>query len=373
MGTSLPTWTHPAVYLALRSAMTIPLLAGCPASMAGSAAIGRTFAQANFNSKRLERAQANIRHAIPDLDDDAVREMAINAYEHLFELAAEICFAPRLLNEDGWSRHVELVNIVPTLRELVHQRPVLFLTGHIGNWEVIGIVTSLLGFPVHALYRPLDVKPLDRWIRQTRGRRGMILVDKFGAAMDVPKLLTRSETVGIVADQNAGDRGMYVPFMGRLASSYKLIGIMAIRAKATIVVGAARRIRVGDEPAEQTVPGVPQQDPAKAKGMCYRGEMHDVIRPEDWADQPDPLFYVTARYRHALEKIILSYPEQYLWMHRIWKSRPRHEVRGKPFPPALREKLEALPWMSSDEVEKIVEQSDRDARWLADNNTDRLP
>lgn len=373
MGRPLPSWAHPAVYLALRSAMTVPLLAGCPASMAGAAAVGRRFAQAGFNRGRLERATANIQMAIPELDDDAARELAIKAYEHLLELATEICFMPRFLNEDGWSRHVELVNIVPALGELIRKNPVLFLTGHLGNWEIMGLINSLLGFPAYALYRPLDNKPLDRWIRQTRGKRGLQLIDKFGAAMDVPKLLTNSATVGIVADQNAGDRGMHVPFLGRLASSYKLIGIMAIRANATIVVGAAHRVRVGDAPAQETLPGVPQLDPSKARGLCYRGEIYDVIRPEDWADQPDPLFYVTARYRRAIEQIILSCPEQYLWMHRIWKSRPRHEVRGQPFPPALRDKLRALPWMTDDELAKIVEQSDRDTRWLAEHNTDRLP
>ncbi len=373
MGKPLPTWTHPALYLALRSAMTLPMLAGCPASMKAAALAGRKFAGARFNAKRLQRAADNIRQAMPEIDAEGARELAVRAYEHLSELAVEICFAPRLLNEDGWTRHVELVNIVPSLDSLVHERPTIMLTGHIGNWEVMGLTATLLGFPIHALYRPLDVKPLDRWVRQTRGKRGMTLIDKFGAAMDVPELLSQAKPVAIVADQNAGDRGMHVPFLGRLASTYKLIGIMAIRANATIVVGGGRRLRVGEDLPGETIPGVPRLDPSKAQGLCYRAEMHDVITPEDWADQPDPLFYVTARYRHAIEKMVLSYPEQYLWMHRIWKSRPRHEALGRPFPPALKEKLSTLPWLSCDDVERIIDRSDRDARWLSENNTDRLP
>ncbi len=373
MGKPLPTWTHTPLYLALRGAMTVPMIAGCPASLSAASAFGRRFARAPFNAKRLDRAMANIRQALPDCDDAHARELATQAYEHLFKLAAEMCFAPRLLNEDGWTRHLEIINIKPTVDTLVRERPVLMLTGHIGNWEILGLTTTLLGFPMHALYRPLDVTPLDRWVRQTRSKRGMTLIDKFGAAVEVPRLLEQAMPIGIVADQNAGDRGMHVPFLGRLASTYKLIGILAIRANATIIVGGARRLAAGDEQSLETIPGIARLDYEQARGLCYRAEMYDIIQPEDWADQPDPLFYITARYRHAIEKMVLSFPEQYLWMHRIWKSRPRHEVKAQPFPPALKEKLLALPWLSSDDVERLIDRSDRDARWLSEHDTDRLP
>ena len=87
----------------------------------------------------------------------------------------------------------------------------------------------------------------------------------------------------------------------------------------------------------------------------------DIIRPEDWANQPDPLFYVTARYRRAIETMVRRAPEQYLWMHRIWKSRPRHERDGKPVPRALAEKIRSLPWLSENEADAIIERSNREA------------
>ena len=88
----------------------------------------------------------------------------------------------------------------------------------------------------------------------------------------------------------------------------------------------------------------------------------DIIRPEDWADQPDPLYYITARYSRALEQMVREVPEQYLWIHRRWKSRPRHERRGRPVPPRLRAKIHALPWLDADEADSIIETSDRAAR-----------
>ena len=79
----------------------------------------------------------------------------------------------------------------------------------------------------------------------------------------------------------------------------------------------------------------------------------DVIEPEDWADHPDPLFYITARYARAIELMIRAGPDQYLWVHRRWKSRPRHERLGKPMPKRMIEKLESLPWLTPDDVERI--------------------
>ncbi|MCK6458245.1 MAG: hypothetical protein L6Q92_17160, partial [Phycisphaerae bacterium] len=73
----------------------------------------------------------------------------------------------------------------------------------------------------------------------------------------------------------------------------------------------------------------------------------------------------TARYRRAIEQAVISAPEQYLWMHRIWKSRPRHERLNRPFPPSLREKMRSLPWMSEEDIDRLVDRSNQDAAALA--------
>jgi len=107
--------------------------------------------------------------------------------------------------------------------------------------------------------------------------------------------------------------------------------------------------------------------------LRFRVIVDDVFGPEDYEDQPDPLFYLTARYRRSIERMVLAAPEQYLWMHRIWKSRPRHERLNKPFPDALRGKLGALPWMDDGAVGALVERSDRDRAFLTERGLDRLP
>lgn len=344
---------QPALYTALRTllvaAHTIPM----PTMLRLARYIGATFGGMGVNRKRVNLAVRRLAVAMPELDEPQRELLVRRSYEHLAMLAIELAVLPRHLTEDAWTDYIELGSLSGVIRPLIDERPSLLLTGHCGNWEALGYTMALLGFRMHAIYRPLDLRPADRWLRDTRSRRGLDLVDKFGAMYRLPGLLAAGESVAFVADQNAGDRGLQVPFFGRLASSYKSIGLLAIQNRARIIVGGARRL----DPGAQT--GVT---------MKYRIEIQDLIEPEDWESQPDPLFYITARYRRAIEQSVRQAPEQYLWMHRIWKSRPRHERLNKPFPAALRRKLADLPWMSPEAVAAIVDRSDRDRAYMREHN-----
>jgi Kdo2-lipid IVA lauroyltransferase/acyltransferase len=344
---------QPAMYNTIRTLLVATQAMPLPAVLRAAKVFGRQFGRSRINRKRVSRAIDRLSIAMPDMDRDEREELVLRSYEHLAMLAVELTVLPRYLTEDAWTDYVELGSLKQVIRPLLDDQPTLLLTGHCGNWEALGYTMALLGFRMHVLYRPLDLRPADDWLRQTRSRRGLELVDKFGAMHALPHLLSSGESVGFVADQNAGDRGLQVPFMGRLASSYKSIGLMAIQHRAKIIVGSARRVN---------------RDPDQLVEMKYRIEIHDRIDPEDWESQPDPLFYITARYRKAIEDAVRKAPEQYLWMHRIWKSRPRHERLNKPFPKSLRSKLETLPWMTSGEVEQIVDRSDRDRAYMAEHS-----
>ncbi len=347
----MPVWLHGPAYGSLRCLMTA--LGALPREAVADAArgLGRRYAGVGFNRTRLARAEANLAVAFPEWGPGRRRETAVRAYEHLFELAVETAVLPRLLTTDGWTGHVGLGDVEGAVSRLMRDGPVILITGHCGNWELLGYTLSVLDFPVHALYRPLDLKPLNEWVKRSRGRSGLVLVDKFGAGEDLPAILGTGGVPGFVADQNAGDRGLFVPFFGRLASAYKSIGLLAMSTGASVVCGMARRL-CGHAAEDGT-------------GKRYRIDVGEVIEPGDWAGQPDPLFYITARYRRAIEGLVRSAPEQYLWMHRYWKSRPRHERLGREFPGALREKLLALPWMTGEELARIEEHSARDTRDMA--------
>jgi len=364
----IPRPLQSAAAFAMRGALSVPLLVKVDQATTVARSAARVFATSRVNRKKFPRALKNLSDAFPEWAPDRVRETAIRAYEHLFQLGVEILYAPRLITEDGFSRHLGLTNLREGARRIIQGGPTVLISGHVGNWELIGYAVSMLGFPMHAVYRPLDLKPLDDWIRYTRERQGLTLVSKFGAMRELPPVLQAGHPIGLVADQNGGDRGVFVPFFGRLTSTYKSIGLLAMKARASIICGFARRLR-SDEPDPEV--GLRSVDVGSghagglgfgSPSMRYAAEVVDAFGPEDWEGQPDPLFYLTARYRRAIETMVRRAPEQYLWMHRIWRSRPRHEVEKRPFPAALRAKLESLPWMTAEDLARIMDRSDRDAR-----------
>jgi KDO2-lipid IV(A) lauroyltransferase len=89
--------------------------------------------------------------------------------------------------------------------------------------------------------------------------------------------------------------------------------------------------------------------------LKYRLEIVDRINPEDWEPVDDPLFYITARFNRGIENAIRLAPEQYLWVHRRWKSRPPWEREGKPMPERVQAKLRSLPWLSPAELERLLQ------------------
>lgn len=358
------SWLSTPAYLAIRGGLAALLTGDVGAHLDHARGLARVYAK--LERGRLRRTMDNLGVAFPDMPQDQRELYAIRAYEHLFMLGVEMAYTPRLINRDAWSQHLRLSNLQQSVRLLTQERPCVLITGHCGNWELLGFTMAMLGFSLHALYRPLDLKPLDRWVRDTRARRGLNLIDKFGAASEMPRIMRSNGLVGFIADQNAGDRGLFVPFFNRMASTYKSIGLMAIQYDAPIICGQARRL-VPWRDAQST-----HDDPGTVGFESYRGEPFryhidtmDIIMPEEWKAQPDPLFYVSARYRRSLEMMVRRTPEQNLWLHRYWKSRPRHEHLGKPLPAGLKEKIRALPWMTDDDLARIEDWTARDARELA--------
>lgn len=352
--TSMPRVLQTANYLAVRSLIAAASIPSFPIARNWARQIGKWYGLSRMNRRHMERSIDNLRTAFPSWDEQRIHDVAVASHQHLTTFGIELAYMPRLLTDDGWVNHMSFGTIEPALRALVEAGPCILITGHCGNWESLGYSMALMGFPIHAVYRPLDLPSMDRWVRRTRSRRGLELVDKFGAVRQLPLLLRAGAPIGLVADQNGGDRGVFVPFFNRLTSTYKSIGLLALQFNATIICGVAHRVDV------------------VGPGLGHRIDMHDIFGPKDWSTHPDPLFYLTARYRRAIEKMIAAAPEQYLWMHRIWRSRPRHERLEKPFPDALRENLRLLPWMTDADLEQIKEHSVRDTATLKSSGKHRL-
>ena len=286
-----------------------------------------------WDRRHADRAREHVRLAFPEATPEWVEVRVAESFAHLAQLAVEACVAPRFLTPDTWQSYMRLGRMGEALELLNGEDPVLLVTGHAGNWELLGFVLALVGYRIDALARPLDNPWIDRWLRGIRERRGLRVLEKFDATGEMMRVLDRGGTLGFVADQDAGPKGLFVPYFGRLASTYKSIGLLAVNRRIPIVCGGAQRL---------------------ASGLRYELHVADVIRPEEWESYRDPVYYVTARYMRAIETLVRRRPGQYLWMHRRWKSRPRFERRGTPVPASLQSKIEGLPWIGSEERARLI-------------------
>ncbi len=337
MAKDQPFLTQYSQYLALRAFASIVPCFDVEQNLHTAAAIGSMFYR--LSPKRRHRAEFNLAMSFPEWDTDRVASVAERSMQYMFQLfLVDALVTPRLITHSSWTRHIRIGSAQKLLEHLIRSEPLIMITGHCGNWELLGQAFGMIGYPPAALARPLDNEFVNRWLLKQRERSGTRIITKWGATPVVDQILESGGRIAFIADQNAGDQGLFVPFFGRLASTYKSIGLLAMRHQVPIAVGWAKRLN---------------------DRMTYEMSCIDFLMPRDWADQPDPLFYITARFNRALEAIIRESPEQYLWVHRRWKSRPRHERQEKPMPEHLIDKLRSLPWMTENELQVIVERSER--------------
>ncbi|MGY8753434.1 MAG: lysophospholipid acyltransferase family protein, partial [Phycisphaerales bacterium] len=267
------------------------------------------------SSRRRKIALDNIRTSFPDFSEADCTALAKKSMAHMIQLfVAEGIKMPTLITPKTHQKHITFTGLEKVTERLNQNKPIIFITGHCGNWELLGYALSVLGYPIAAVARPLDNAFVHDWVLGVREKYGLQIVTKWGGVPILQELIEQNTSIGFIADQNAGDRGIQVPFFGRLASTYKSIGLLAMRYNIPIVAVHAKRI---------------------SNTLQYEVSVTDYIEPSEWNAQPDPLYYITARYTRAIEQMIRNAPEQYLWLHRRWKSRPKFELEGKPMPKKL--------------------------------------
>lgn len=258
-----------------------------------------------LSARHRRRAMEHLRRSFPDWSEEKIYRTARLSLRNLTYLGLEVLFTTRLITPGRWRKHIELTNMSEVIRLLLEQKgPTIFITGHFGNWEVVGYTMATLGFPSVAVARTLDNPYINKYILGVRERTGQTILDKRGATQSADDVFKANGTVCFIADQDAGRKGMFVDFFGRKASTYKSIALLAMQYNAPIVVGYGKRLK-----------------------EYYRFELgvQRTIYPHEWADKDDPVRWITQEYTKALEDVIRTAPEQYLWVHRRWKHRPKGE------------------------------------------------
>jgi KDO2-lipid IV(A) lauroyltransferase len=294
-------WLDYLVYLAVRLAVALAQMLSIEQSYALARALAWLVYKVDVRHRRV--GIENLRMAFGDDLDDAQRDATVRrVYLHFCMMIMELLHIPRKIHITNWRQYVRLVGHEPTLDRLITGAPTILLTGHYGNWEMAGYLFGLFGFPTHSVARTLDNPYLDRFLRSFRERTGQKLIPKSGGYDRILEVLQSGKTLSMLADQDAGPRGMFVEFFGRAASTHKAISLLAIEHQAPVVVGVARRV---------------------GPGFFYEIRSAEIIEPSEFTGSADDARLLTQRYTAALERLIRQDPTQYLWLHRRWKHQPQ--------------------------------------------------
>src|SRR5262245_37196370 len=294
-----------AVYLVVRVIVCVVQSLSLRAGLAFADAL----AWLAYHVDRRHRLVAldNLARAYPELDEPR-RDAAVRAvYRHCCRLLVGMLHMPRRLNVARWPDFLDWPEPGRLLNALTGRRPLLLVTGHLGNWELGNFLLGLLGVRSSAVARKLDNPHLDRFLKRFRVRTGQTILDKDSDYERIQAVLAGGGTLGVLADQDAGARGPFVPFFGRLASTTKAVALLALEYRAPILVLGVQKV---------------------AEPFRYRLTVEDTILPEQYDHHPDAVAAITARFTAALERMIRRHPEQYLWLHRRWKHQPRARERA---------------------------------------------
>jgi KDO2-lipid IV(A) lauroyltransferase len=250
-------------------------------------------------ARRRRTALANLALAFPDLDDAARRWVCRRSFQHLGVMGFELCATLAHPIERTLAR-IRLDGLEHLRAAMAAHGRALVLTAHLGNWELLTVAHRLTGYRLAIVVRPLDSPWLNALAERLRRKSGVELIDKRGALRPVLRALGGGRLVAILLDQNAARReSVFVPFFGRRASTSKSLALLARRTGAPVVPIFIRRESAG----------------------WHRVTVLPALRASvGGADAT--LADLTARCTEAIETAIRGAPEQWLWVHDRWRTRP---------------------------------------------------
>ncbi len=243
----------------------------------------------------------NLALAFPDMPEPERRCLLRGEFISLGRQLAEVCLFPRYTQENVF-RTIVYDGFENFDRAFARGKGVLFLTGHIGAWELSAFAHSLQGHPLSIVMRSLDNPYIDRLIQGYRTMHGNRTVDKDDFVRGLLGAMRAGETVGILMDTNmTPPQGVFVDFFGIPACTASGLARIALRTDAAVV------------------PGFTVWD-TKQKKYILRFE--PAIELTRTADNESDIVANTAKFTKTIEGIIRQYPDQWLWVHRRWKTRP---------------------------------------------------
>ena len=291
-----PSTQHRLEFALIRLARWLDRRLGAARAEAMAAALGRlVYRRLRI---RADVVEEQLRRAFPDRDEAWVRATAAASYAHLGREGMSMLRLSRQGREDVIA--ATDVEGLEAMRAAVEAGTgAVLVTGHFGNWEIGGAALTARGIPLDVVAQRQANPLFDGLINQARERLGMTVIRRGNATKEALRTLRAGRVIALVADQDARGAGLFVPFMGRPASTHRGPALLALRSGAPVFIGTAVRRPDGG----------------------YRVRVTPIPVP-DVQDPDARLLALTREHVAALEAAVREEPGQYLWQHRRWKTAP---------------------------------------------------
>ena len=264
-------------------------------------------------SERRRIAVENVRYALKGrFSERQLWHIARRSIYNFFLIIPEVVKHKPVLKEDKaklrfLEGNPELAPIFEKVRRLHKEsKGCIFVTPHLGNWELLPFVSTAFGIPVAIPVRPLDNEYLERFIYRSRSESGQMFIPNRNSFLILQRCLAEGRSVGLLPDQST-KRGLLVDFFGRPAYTTPIPATLAVIHRRPIVVIACCRIG----------------------RLQFTGYASDPIWPQDYEDESTEIMRLSQLMNREMEKLILRHPEQYLWMHNRWKRYKRKSRRER--------------------------------------------
>lgn len=262
-----------------------------------SGAMGATLGQLVYCiGIRRRVTKENLRRAFPSLPPRAIRQVARRAYRHFGRVGISFAWLPRV-SARALDRWIFVKNRQIFDEALRKGKGAIFVSGHFGNWELMGAIIAALGYPVTYVVTTQRNKRIEVLMDRLRESAGAQIVKVHEGVRGVLTALKQNRLVAILIDQDAHEAGAFVPFFGRPASTPKGAAIFHLKTGSPLIFARSQRIS-----GERCVIHLEELDTT-------------TLEPRD-AEM------ITALATSKLEQAIRENPEQWFWMHRRWKTRP---------------------------------------------------
>jgi KDO2-lipid IV(A) lauroyltransferase len=245
---------------------------------------------------RQKVAVENLQSAFPELTVLQATELYRRVWQHFGKVAAELSREPRMQRGD-FEKLIDDHGLEIVKDILRRGKGAIFVSGHLGNWEWLGAMAASTGIPVTFVVENQSNQLVEKWIDRMRAREGVEIYSRLQAPRGTLQALKNNRMVAMLCDQDAGPPGVFVPFFSRMASTPRGPALFHLKTDAPLIYGSCCR-----------------------ENGKFQLRFEEIVPPPSSGDRSEDERNIMGMITERLEQDIRLHPDQYMWLHRRWKT-----------------------------------------------------